>query len=196
MENYSKLASGLAADLSCDVVVGHSLGANVAIEIVSAREFSGPVVLLSPSFSRQDESKFPRALDRLSGVFGHLPYSLMLKVIGPAIKSSLPPARREFLSNELKNNDPRFLRAQTRLYLAYLDRHGSLAKRFCDAGTRAWVVYGENDDVGITRDEREVLAGASHVTLIEIADTGHFALNQKPDEIAAIVLQAVSSATG
>jgi pimeloyl-ACP methyl ester carboxylesterase len=57
-------------------------------------------------------------------------------------------------------------------------------------------VYGENDDVGITRDEREVLAGASHVTLIEIADTGHFALNQKPDEIAAIVLQAVSSATG
>ena len=91
---------------------------------------------------------------------------------------------------------PRFLRAQTRLYLAYLDRHGSLAKRFCDAGTRAWVVYGENDDVGITPDEREVLAGASHVTLIEIADTGHFALNQKPDEIAAIVFQAVSSATG
>ena len=81
-------------------------------------------------------------------------------------------------------------------YLAYLDRHGSLAKRFCDAGTRAWVVYGENDDIGITRDEREVLAAASHVTLIEIADTGHFALNQKPDEIAAIVLQAVSSATG
>ena len=196
MENYSKLASGLAADLSCDVVVGHSLGANVAIEIVSASEFSGPVVLLSPSFSRKDESMFPRVLDRLSRVLGHLPYSLTLKIIGPAMKSSLPPARREFLSNELKNNDPRFLRAQTRLYLAYLDRHGSLAKRFCDAGTRAWVVYGENDDVGITRDEREVLAGASHVTLIEVADTGHFALNQKPDEIAAIVLQAVSSATG
>ena len=37
-------------------------------------------------------------------------------------------------------------------------------------------------DVGITRDEREVLAGASHVTLIEIADTGHFALNQKPGD--------------
>ena len=41
-----------------------------------------------------------------------------------------------------------------------------------------------------------MLAAASHVTLIEIADTGHFALNQKPDEIAAIVLQAVTSATG
>jgi pimeloyl-ACP methyl ester carboxylesterase len=166
----------------------------VAIEMVSAGEFSGPVVLLSPSFSRKDESIFPRAHDRLSRVLGYLPYSLMLMIIGPAMKSGLPPARREFLTNELKNNDPRFLRAQTRLYLAYLDRHGSLAKRFCDAGTQAWVVYGERDDVGITPDEREVLA--PHVTLIEIADTGHFALNQKPDEVAAIVLQAVTSATG
>ena len=92
---------------------------------------------------------------------------------------------------------PRFLRAQTRLYLAYLDRHGSLAKRFCDARTQAaWVVYGERDDVGITPGERGLLAAAPHVTLIEIADTGHFALNLKPDEIAAIVLQAVTSATG
>ena len=163
--------------------------------MVSASEFSGPVVLLSPSFSREDESMFPRVLDRLSRVLGHLPYSLTLKIIGPAMKSNLPPARREFLSNELKNNDPRFLRAQTRLYLTYLDRHGSLAKRFCAVGTLAWVVYGERDDIGITPDEREVLAAAPHVTLVEIADTGHFALNQKPDEIAAIVLQAVASAT-
>ena len=196
VESYSRLASRLAADLSCHVVVGHSLGANVAVEMVSAGEFSGPVVLLSPSFSRKDESMFPRVLDRLSRVLGHLPYSIALKIIGPAMKSSLPPARREFLSNELRNNDPRFLRAQTHLYLAYLDRHGSLAKRFCDAGTQAWVVYGERDDIGITPDEREVLAAAPHVTLTEIADTGHFALNQKPDEIAAIVLQAVTGATG
>jgi pimeloyl-ACP methyl ester carboxylesterase len=194
MENYSRLASRLAADLSCDLVVGHSLGATLAAEMVSAGGFSGPVVLLSPSFSRKDESIFPRALDRLSRVFGHLPYSLMLKMAGPAFKSSLPPARSEFLVNELKNNDPRFVRAHTRAYLAYLDRHGSLAKRFCDTGVRAWVVFGENDDIGLTPVERELLTGAPNVTLVEIADTGHFALNTKPDQIADIVLQAVESA--
>jgi len=32
MQSYSSSASRLAADLSCDVVVGHSLGANVALE--------------------------------------------------------------------------------------------------------------------------------------------------------------------
>ena len=170
MESYSRQAGKLAADLGCDVVVGHSLGANVAIEMASAGEFAGPLVLLSPSFSRTDESKFPRALDRLSRVFGHLPYSLMLKIVGPAMKSGLPPTRREALIAELKKNDPRFLRRQTRLYLEYLDRYGSLAQRFSDSGVPAWVVFGERDDIGMTNEEREVLERSPHVTLVEIPD--------------------------
>jgi pimeloyl-ACP methyl ester carboxylesterase len=117
MESYSKLAGKLASDLGCDAVVGHSLGANIAIEMASAGDFTGPLVLLSPSFSRRDESRFPRALDRLSRVLGHLPYSLMWKIIGPAMKSSLPPTRRDALIAELKKNDPHFLRRQTHLYL-------------------------------------------------------------------------------
>ena len=196
MEGYSRHAGRLAADLGCDVVVGHSLGANVAIEMASAGEFAGPLVLLSPSFSRTDESKFPRALDRLSRVFGHLPYSLMLKIVGPAMKSGLPPARREALIAELKKNDPRFLRRQTRLYLEYLDHYGSLAQRFSDSGVPAWVVFGERDDIGLTNEEREVLERSPHVTLVEIPDTGHFALNQKPGEIATIVLEAIDATAG
>jgi pimeloyl-ACP methyl ester carboxylesterase len=194
MEGYAKRASRLAGDLGCDVVVGHSLGANVAIEMASGKEFSGPLVLLSPSFSRKDESLFPRVLDRLSRVIGHLPYALMLKLVGPAMKSSLPAARREELIRELKKNDPRFLRRQTHLYLAYLDRHGSLVRRFCDSGSRAWVVFGASDDIGLAVDERAMLEATPHVTLVEIPEAGHFTLNQKPSAIAALVLEAVTSA--
>jgi pimeloyl-ACP methyl ester carboxylesterase len=194
MESYAALASRLAADLGCDAVVGHSLGANVAIEMASTGQFSGPLVLLSPSFSRKDESMFPRVLDRFSRVLGHLPYSLMLKIIGPAMKSSLPPARREVLTGELRKNDPRFLRQQTHRYLSYLDRHGSLAQRFCDSGAPAWVVFGERDDIGITTDERDVLEATPHVTLVEISDAGHFTLNQKPSEIAALIVEALNPA--
>ena len=193
MESYAKLAGKLASDLGCDAVVGHSLGANIAVEMASAGEFSGPVVLLSPSFSRRDESIFPRALDRLSRILGHLPYSLMLKIIGPAMKSGLPPTRREALIAELKKNDPHFLRQQTHLYLEYLDRHGSLAPRFADSGVPAWVVYGENDDVGITDDERDVLEASPHVSIARISDAGHFTLNQQPGEIARLVLEALTS---
>jgi pimeloyl-ACP methyl ester carboxylesterase len=192
MENYARLAGTIAAELGCDAVVGHSLGANVAVEMVCAGEFSGPVVLLSPTFSRVDESKFPRALDRLSTVFGRLPYALMLKIIGPAMKSSLPEHRRDALIAELQKNDPRFLRRQTRSYLEYLDRHGSLAPRLCDSGARAWVVFGEHDDIGLTDDERDVLEKCPSVTIVTISDTGHFALNEKPGEIAEILLNALS----
>ncbi|MDQ3156781.1 MAG: alpha/beta hydrolase, partial [Actinomycetota bacterium] len=81
IENNARLACELAADLGCDAVVGHSLGANVALEMAASKSFTGPLVLLAPSFSREDESKFLRALDRLSSVAGHLPYVAMLKLV-------------------------------------------------------------------------------------------------------------------
>lgn len=193
IESYARVAATIAAELGCNAVVGHSLGANVAIEMVLAGEFSGPVVLISPSFSREDESKFPRALDRLSLVFGHLPYALMLKIIGPAMKGSLPEHRRDALIAELKNNDPRFLRRQTRAYLEYLDRRGTLAPQLCDSGVAAWVVFGDHDDIGLRDDERERLQHCSSVRLLTIADAGHFTLNEKPAQIADALLDALGS---
>jgi pimeloyl-ACP methyl ester carboxylesterase len=194
MEKYARVAGTIAAELGCDAVVGHSLGANVALEMAGGGEFSGPVILLAPSLSRVDESKFPRALDRLSTVFGHLPYALMLKIIGPAMKSGLPPHRRDVLIAELQRNNPRFLRRQTRVYLEYLDRHGSLAGRLCDSGVRAWVVLGDRDEIGLTDDERDMLEKCPSVTLTTIAEAGHFTLNEKPGEIAEILLDALETA--
>jgi pimeloyl-ACP methyl ester carboxylesterase len=193
IENYARVAGSLAADLGCDAVIGHSLGANVALEMVASGAFKGPVVLLSPSLSREDESKFPRVLDVLSRGLGHLPYSLMLRLIGPAMKSSLPPARRDALIAELRNNDPRFLRRQTRAYLAYLDRHGSLLARLGDADVPTRIVFGEHDDVGITSDERRGLAAYPNVAITEIANAGHFTLNEQPGQIAELVLDALGS---
>jgi pimeloyl-ACP methyl ester carboxylesterase len=191
VENYAALAGRIATDLGCDAVVGHSLGANVAIEMVATGAFNGPVLLLSPSLSRADESRFPRALDVLSRVLGHLPYSLMLKVIGPAMKSGLPPSRSDALIAELRNNDPRFLRRQTRSYLEYLDRYGSLASRLRETGVRTLIVYGERDDVGLRDDERKVLEGYPHVRIVEIPDAGHFTLNQAPGRIAELLRAAL-----
>src|SRR3954467_4274407 len=57
IENYAALAGKLAADVGATVVAGHSLGANVALEMVAEGGFDGPVALLSPSFSREDEAK-------------------------------------------------------------------------------------------------------------------------------------------
>ena len=53
-------------------------------------------------------------------------------------------------------------------------------------------MFGEHDDVGLTDDERAVLEECPGTTLVTIPGTGHFALNQKPAQIAEIVLGAIS----
>jgi hypothetical protein len=56
------------------------------LEAAATGAFSGPLVLLAPSLPRRDEPLAPRVLDRLSTVFGHLPYAAMLRFIGSMLK--------------------------------------------------------------------------------------------------------------
>src|SRR3954453_24039183 len=77
IENYASLAGKLAADVGADLVGGHSLGANVALEMAAAGAFEGPVLLLSPSFSREDEDTalgVMNAIGRVPG-FGGLAWA-------------------------------------------------------------------------------------------------------------------------
>src|SRR3954464_1494481 len=55
VENYAALASQLATEIGADLVAGHSLGANVALEMAVGCDHPGPLLLLSPTFSARDE---------------------------------------------------------------------------------------------------------------------------------------------
>src|SRR5437764_13247496 len=55
VENYARLTAELATKVGADVVVGFSMGACVAVEIVTSGNFTGPVVLLGVSLSSKDE---------------------------------------------------------------------------------------------------------------------------------------------
>jgi pimeloyl-ACP methyl ester carboxylesterase len=193
VENYGRLAADLAASLGADAVAGHSLGANVALEMALRGGFSGPFVLLSPSFCRRDESVFPRALDRLSSVLGHLPFSLMFRIIGPAMRGSLPPDQADDVVAELGNNDPRFVRRETRAYLQYLDGHSTLASDLATSGRSATVIFGEKDDIKIQPEERAALEGSPSASLVIISGAGHFALIEKPGQVAELIVEALGS---
>jgi pimeloyl-ACP methyl ester carboxylesterase len=194
VEASAAAACELAGRLGASVVAGHSFGAVVAIEMAASGRYRGALVLISPSFSRRDESIVPRVLDRLSTVFGHLPYTLVLKLIGRMLGGAVPPDRVAPLAAELSRNDPRFLRRNTRTFLRYLDRHGSLVDRLCASGLTTWVVFGAEDDVKLQSEERRALEACPHVTLVTIADTGHFSLNTHPERIAALIAEADSAA--
>jgi pimeloyl-ACP methyl ester carboxylesterase len=191
IENYARLTGDLAADLRTQVLVGHSTGGSVVLEAAATGAFSGPLVLLAPSLSRRDEPLAPRVLDRLSTVFGHLPYTAMLKFVGSMLEGGVPADRLDALAAELRKNDPRLVRRHIRLYLKYLDRHGSTAWRLCQSGARAWVVYGEQDQVGITDAERTILDDCPATSVKTIAGTGHFIPNMRPDVVANLITHAL-----
>jgi pimeloyl-ACP methyl ester carboxylesterase len=193
LETYASQAGKLASTFGADIVVGHSLGANVAMEMAATHAFSGPLVLISPSFSRKDESIAPRVLDKLARVLGPLPYALAMKMMGTMIKGGVPENRRKALAAELEHNNPRFVRRNTHTVLRYYDRYGNLAPRLCESGSRAWVVFGEKDDVKLQADERQQLEACSQITLVTIQGTGHFSLNTHPERIVDLMLDAFSA---
>jgi pimeloyl-ACP methyl ester carboxylesterase len=197
IENFARLAAQCAADLGCDVVVGFSMGANIALEMAGSGAFRGPLVLLAPSFSRRDEAVFFRLLERLARVLGHLPFTAMLKLMGPAMKQMpLPPARRETLAAEFRKNDPRVIRRGVHCYFQYLDRHGSVASRLCEADVPAWVVHGERGDGGITDDERRTLEACRQIRVITIPGASWFTPNEEPALVAKLVVEALDRVHG
>lgn len=192
IENLARLAAQCAADLGCDVVVGFSMGANIALEMAASAAFRGPLVLLAPSFSRLDEAAFFRLLDRLARVLGHLPFAALLKMMGPAMKRMpLPQDRREVLAAEFRKNDPRIVRRAVRRYLQYLDQHGSVASRLCEADVPAWVVHGERGDGGITDDERRTLEACPRIRVITLPGASYFTPNEEPALVAKLVVEAL-----
>ena len=196
METYARRAGSLADDLGCNAVVGHSLGANVALEMLAAGEFSGPAGLLAPSFSREDEFRELTILDRVARVpgLGHLAWMATIKTIGSGVKGDFPGARHDALVAEMKKNDPGLCRRIIRHYFEYLDRHGSLVPRLCGAGVKTWVAFGDRDDVGLTDVERHGLEECPHVTLVRIPAAGHFTANEDPGRVARLLLDGLSSA--
>jgi pimeloyl-ACP methyl ester carboxylesterase len=197
IENFARLAAQCAADLGCDVVVGFSMGANIALEMAASGAFRGPLVLLAPSFSRRDEAVFFRLLERLARVLGHLPFTAMLKMMGPMMKQMpLPPARRETLAAEFRKNDPRVIRRGVHCYFQYLDRHGSVASRLCEADVPAWVVHGERGDGGITDDERRTLEACRQIRVITIPGASWFTPNEEPALVAKLVVEALDRVHG
>lgn len=196
-ESYSAAAAELAADLGCDVVVGHSMGANLAIEMLGAGQFDGPAVLLSPSFSHEDEFNVLDVMDRLGRVpgLGRLALTVMLKAMPRSMKKELPPERADALVAEMQGNDPRVCRELVRHYLAYLDRHESLVSRLCESGVRAWAAFGDSKgEVGLSDDERQAPEACPNVELATIRGSGHLALNDNPGAVAGLILAAVESA--
>jgi pimeloyl-ACP methyl ester carboxylesterase len=194
-DNHVRISTELARDLGADVVVGHSHGGNVALEMAATGAFKGPVVLLSPSFSREDEYKVLAVFDRLARIpgMGRLVWSIAIKGLASELKKILPPESQEHLYADMRKNDPLANRALVRSYFAYLDRSGPLVPRLCNSGVPAWVVRGDRDQIGLTDEERRGLEACSTIRMVTVENATHMLLTEQPQAVAEVILEAVAA---
>jgi pimeloyl-ACP methyl ester carboxylesterase len=195
IENYARLATELASNVGADVVVGFSMGASVALEMVASHSFAGPVVLLGIALSAEDEPAFFRAIVRSGSVLGSLPASVLAKLAGSMVKRIPVSAERQGeLRRDLGKNVPQHMRHALGEYMWWLHRHERPAERLCQAGVPTWIVHAEKGDGGLTDAERRVLEACPNVHLVTIPGSVFFLPNEVPDQVADVVLEATAQA--
>lgn len=192
VENYARLTGELAVRVGAKVLVGFSMGATVAMEMVAAGVFTGPTVLLGISMSPTAEPAFFRGIVRLGGILGNMPAALLRKGAGAMVgKASLSEERKRELREDFAKNNPRDMRLGLDQYLKWLHSPESHAERLCRAGVPTWVVHAEKGDGGLTDSERATLEACPQVEVVTIPGDVFFLPNEVPDQIAAIIVAAL-----
>jgi len=195
---YVALSADLIEHVGCDVVVGHSYFANVAIELAVTGTSTRPLVLLSPAFSRRDEQVGLRWLGLASRipVLGAVPWAAAGRALGSVMEGRLPRTEHERLVAEMRRSDWRVNRQLMGDYFRYLGRAAAgegIAARLVSSGVPAWVVRGDRDEIGLTDEEEAVLTASRDVTLVVVPGAAHFVLTDQPAAVVGIVLDALDA---
>jgi pimeloyl-ACP methyl ester carboxylesterase len=197
VEAHAAFAANLARELGCDAVVGHSFGANVAIEMAGGGYFDGHLILLAPTFSTEDEMKGLETFNRIGyvPVLRSLAAALLFRSFPKMLKGYVPDDSVDRLAAEMASSDRSDIRTNLRRSYEHLYKHGTLAGRLCRSGVQAEVVFGEDDDVGLTPAERSALEACPTTRLHFVADCGHMLPNQKPEWVAELIVHTVATTT-
>jgi pimeloyl-ACP methyl ester carboxylesterase len=192
---YAGCTADLAAKVGADAVVGFSMGAAVAIEMLTSRRFAGPTVLLGVSLSTKDEPAIFRAIVRLGAVFGTVPAAILIKGATSLVKRVPVPADRQTeLREDLARNVPSDVRIWLREYLRWLHLGRDRVERLCQTGVPTWIVHAEKGDGGLTGAERRVLEASDHTNVVTLPGHVMFIPNEASEQVAELILDALSSA--
>lgn len=189
----ARTAAGLAEEHACDVVVGFSHGATVALEMVLSGRFSGPVVLLGISPTTADEAGFFRLAVRASEKLGSWPMAMLLGLMPLMARSAhTTDEHRSRLVEDFKQNRAKDAVAVCGPYLDYIAAGPDPAERLAASGVPTWVVHAEKGDGGLTDAERATLGTAPDVTLVTIPGSVFLLPDEAPRQTAVVIAEALA----
>jgi pimeloyl-ACP methyl ester carboxylesterase len=189
----ARRAGELAELHSCDVVVGFSHGATVALEMLLGGHFRGPVVLLGISLTTADEAAFFRGVVSASQRVGSWPMAVLFRLLPLMARSAKAPAshKRELIE-DLKQNQAAAAIRLLGPYFDYLAADRDYAAEVAASGCPVWVVHAEKGDGGLTDTERDTLLAAADVTVVTIPGAVFFLPDEAPQQTAAVVADALA----
>jgi pimeloyl-ACP methyl ester carboxylesterase len=192
-EWYASISTELAVHVGADVVAGHSFGANVALEMAASRQFTGPVALLSPSFSMVDEEKSFQTIARLSTIplLGRIPFALLPFSIDSMTRRMVPEQYSAEVAREMKKTDMGDARRQVAAYAGYQARNKTLVERLRQSGVRAVCVFGDDDEIGLTDAERAAIASSPTISVVTVEHSGHMLMHWNPEATLTTILDLI-----
>ncbi|MGW5195033.1 alpha/beta fold hydrolase [Kribbella sp. NPDC004138] len=192
----ARTAGMLAKEHRCDVLVGFSHGATVALEMLLSGHFHGPVVLLGISLTTEDEAGFFRAVVRASQRVGSWPMAVLLRLLPLVARfAKIPEPHKRDLIEDLKQNRAGDSVRVSGPYLDYIAADRDYAAQLAASGSAVWVVHAEKGDGGLTDAERATLDAAADVTLVTIPGAVFLLPDEAPEQTAAVIATALSTAT-
>ena len=193
----ARRAGELATENACDVVVGFSYGATVALDMVLSGHFQGPVVLLGLSLTTPDESTFFRYVVRVSQKVGRWPMAILFRLMPLMARSAKTSERhKKDLIEDFKQNRAGDAVRVCGEYLDYIAADRNFAAELAASGSPVWVVHAEEKgDGGLTDAERATLEAAPNVTLVTIPGAVFLIPDEAPQRTAAVIADALKQAT-
>lgn len=190
IESYAAIVEQFASDNGIDLIVGHSFSANIAIEIAARGNFNGPLLLLSPSLSREDEEDDLISLYEAgkTPVVGTLVWLGLNPTLKHGMKELLPESRFDELMGEMKRNPHKASKAQLNAFLEHMNKYGSLASRLAESGATAWLGRGDRDPVGVTDEELVTIEASPTVEIKTIPDAAHFSITDAPKHVNKLII--------
>ena len=193
----ARRAGELARENACDVVVGFSYGATIALDMVLSGHFQGPVVLLGLSLTTPDESTFFRYVVRVSQKVGRWPMAILFRLMPLMARSAKTSERhKKDLIEDFRQNRAGDAVRVCGEYLDYIAADRNFAAELAASGSPVWVVHAEEKgDGGLTDAERATLEAAPNVTLVTIPGAVFLIPDEAPQRTAAVIADALKQVT-
>lgn len=192
---YAELIEQLAETERLDLLVGHSLSANILIEVAARGSFTGPVVLLGPCLRVRNEYRGVRILRKLEFAppLARRAYRSMSKDLHRSMAGLIRPDRLQLIADDMQRTPPEQNRAVINGYFDHVEHYGTLAKRLADA-TSAEIHYvrGDAESVGFDREDVQRIVAQENIVTHTIENSDHFTMLDNPAAVAAVIVEALN----